>query len=196
MTITTHLLQLQVLLHLIITARYCKCLILTQMVSVVYCIVLLCLTSALWMEAEVSNTEAKRDCSGSCRRGWTRFGCRCFRYRPYRTDWASAERHCIYFGGNLASIQSTREYYQIRWLVRRATHTNRNVWVGGHDGVREGAWMWSDGSRFSFRHWGRGEPNNNRGREDCMEMNFRGRNYVNDANCRDRLGFVCSSFLE
>ncbi|XP_033971956.1 galactose-specific lectin nattectin-like [Trematomus bernacchii] len=158
------------------------------MASVVYCIVLLCLTSGLWMEAE-----AKRDCSGSCRHGWTRYDCRCFIFRHYEMNWATAERHCIGLGGNLASIRSTSEYYHIRQLVRSATGTNRNVWVGGNDGIWEGWWMWSDGSRFSFNHWRSGEPNNYHGKEDCMEMNFRGGDSVNDADCRDKINFVCSS---
>ncbi|KAK1897737.1 Galactose-specific lectin nattectin [Dissostichus eleginoides] len=164
------------------------------MASVVYCIVLLCLTSGLWMEAEAKAEE--KDCDESCPPGWTKHGSRCFIYRPYLSDWASAERHCIALGGNLASIQSTHEYNQIRTVVRKAANSNRNVWVGGHDAVREGVWLWSDGSKFSFGSWGRGEPNNRGGKEHCMEINWRGQNYVNDQPCRDRRTFVCSSSLE
>ena len=38
--------------------------------------------------------------------------------------------------------------------------------------------MWTDGSRVQFTRWGRGEPNNDRGREDCTEIIFRGTNII------------------
>ncbi|KAF3832352.1 hypothetical protein F7725_026017 [Dissostichus mawsoni] len=171
------------------------------MVSVVYCIVLLCLTSGLWMEAEIA---------GSCRRGWTRFGCRFsatglikrtglllrFSNDNHIAVTGTLNRHCIYLGGNLASIQSTREYYQIRWLVREL-HTQIEMFgleammVFGRE---RGCGAMALG--LASDTGAGGSQTNYRRREDCMEMNFRGRNYVNDANCRDRLGFVCSSFLE
>ncbi|KAL3064694.1 hypothetical protein OYC64_000852 [Pagothenia borchgrevinki] len=116
--------------------------------------------------------------------------------RMFKTYWFDAERRCIAMGGNLASIRSTREYNQIRKLVRKASGRNLNVWVGGHDAVHEGVWLWSDGSKFTFGGWARGEPNNHGGKEHCMEMNFRGQNYVNDIKCLDAQTFVCSSSLE
>ncbi|KAK1891496.1 Galactose-specific lectin nattectin [Dissostichus eleginoides] len=136
------------------------------MVSVVYCIVLLCLTSALWMEAEIALGAA-----------------------------------AVVGLGLVVAVSATGLIERTGLLLRDIAFTSEESGFYPIDprvlpNQMEGAWMWSDGSRFSFRHWGRGEPNNHRGREDCMEMNFRGRNYVNDANCRDRLGFVCSSFLE
>ncbi|KAK1898599.1 Galactose-specific lectin nattectin [Dissostichus eleginoides] len=164
------------------------------MASVVYCIVLLCLTSGLWMEAEAKAEE--KDCDESCPPGWTKHGSRCFIWKNIQTYWFDAERRCISIGGNLASIRSTHEYNQIRQLVRTASGRNLNVWVGGHDAVQEGVWLWSDGSKFSFGSWYNREPNNRGGKEHCMEINYGGRNYVNDINCLDRQTFVCSSSLE
>ena len=37
-------------------------------------------------------------------------------------------------------------------------HTN--AWLGGNDVSKEGVWTWSDGSKFEFKNWGKGEPNN------------------------------------
>lgn len=37
-------------------------------------------------------------------------------------------------------------------------------------------WEWSDGSKFDFSGWHKGEPNNAGSGEHCMEMNFRGTN--------------------
>ncbi|XP_063743026.1 ladderlectin-like [Eleginops maclovinus] len=104
------------------------------MASAFYCIVLICLTSGLWMEAEKS---------------------------------------CNDLGGNLASIQTQAEYVFIRKLVKTATGTDKLTWVGGYDAVKEGVWLWSDGTKFSYTGWTKGEPNNSGGKENCMDINFR-----------------------
>ncbi|KAL3046438.1 hypothetical protein OYC64_004441 [Pagothenia borchgrevinki] len=166
----------------------------SKMESVVYCIVLLCLTSGLWMEADAKAEE--KDCSGSCPPGWTKLGSRCFIFKNQAMNWASAERDCLALGGNLASIQSTTEYNFIRKLVRTATGQDLNFWAGGHDAVMEGVWLWSDGSKFSFSRWGRGEPSNYRGKEHCMEVNYGANKHVNDVDCLDKQPFVCSSSLK
>ncbi|XP_034096534.1 galactose-specific lectin nattectin-like [Gymnodraco acuticeps] len=90
-------------------------------------------------------------------------------------NWASAESNCIGLGGNLASIQSTTELHFTRQLVRTATGQDLNFWAGGHDAVMEGVWQWSDGSKFSFSSWGRGEPTNSGGKEHCMQVNLGGK---------------------
>ncbi|KAF3855398.1 hypothetical protein F7725_023453 [Dissostichus mawsoni] len=86
---------------------------------------------------------------------------------PQQTD-------CLALGGNLASIKSTTEYDFIRQLVRTAAGKDLEFWVGGHDAVMEGVWLWSDGFKFNFKSWGKGEPNNHGGKEHCMEINFGG----------------------
>ena len=42
---------------------------------------------------------------------------------------------------------------------------------------QESVWLWSDGSKFDFKGWAKGEPNN-AGGENCMEMNFMGTNWL------------------
>nr|XP_033935309.1 LOW QUALITY PROTEIN: galactose-specific lectin nattectin-like [Pseudochaenichthys georgianus] len=171
----------------------------SKMESGVYCIVLLCLTSGLWMEADATaNSAGYFDCRGSCPPEWTQLGSRCFIFKNQPMNWASAERDCLGLGGNLASFQSTTEFNFIRKLVRTATGQDLHFWAGGHDAVMEGVWLWSDGSKFSFSGWGKGEPNNYRGKEHCMEVNFGdpANKKVNDQNCLDKQPFVCSSSLK
>ncbi|XP_062283169.1 galactose-specific lectin nattectin-like [Scomber scombrus] len=103
-------------------------------------------------------------------------------------------RACTLIGGNLASLPNTKVYNFIRAIIHRSTGKHTVTWVGGYDAAKEGLWLWSDGSKFSFKGWHRGEPNN-AGGENCMGINFRGRNYVNDARCRQKKSFICAKAL-
>lgn len=36
-------------------------------------------------------------------------------------------------GGNLASVHSSEDYYDIQSLIRRVTHELKETWIGGSD---------------------------------------------------------------
>ncbi|XP_070694961.1 galactose-specific lectin nattectin-like [Pempheris klunzingeri] len=120
---------------------------------------------------------------------------RCAPLFVWTVDWSRCNitrlRFCNHLGGNLASLHTIDEYNFIRGVILRVTGYHKSTWVGGHDAVREGVWLWSDGSLFDFTGWAYREPNNYKGREDCMEINFAGRDYVNDNRCYRRKSFVC-----
>uniref|UniRef100_A0A8C1VTT5 C-type lectin domain-containing protein n=1 Tax=Cyprinus carpio TaxID=7962 RepID=A0A8C1VTT5_CYPCA len=107
----------------------------------------------------------------SCETGWSRHGKRCFKVFNDPKSWKDAENICQDFDGHLASIHSDEEYVFIQNLIRYTTHEPTRAWIGGHDAVHEGAWLWSDGSKFNYQIWFSGEPNDD-GNEDCLEMNF------------------------
>ncbi|KAM4571724.1 ladderlectin-like [Fundulus diaphanus] len=121
--------------------------------------------------------------------GFTWYNGRCYRFVKQEKDWYEAEKACNGLGGHLASIRTLDEYDFISGLILEKTGSYRSTWVGGHKGL---VWTWSDGSPFTFSSWSPGEPNNAGGNENCMEINLRGREYVNDANCDIKLPFVCS----
>nr|XP_024662266.1 L-rhamnose-binding lectin SML-like [Maylandia zebra] len=127
----------------------------------------------------------------SCPAGWTWFGSRCFIFDSSQKNWTDAKSSCQTLGGNLASYHSTAEYTFIRELTRTAAGSYPTAWVGGNDRETETVWKWSDGSQFDFKNWGNGEPDNSGGGQDCMEINFNGRDYVNDSGCNSQRGFVC-----
>ena len=35
------------------------------------------------------------------------------------------------------------------------------AWIGGNDLVKEGTWVWTDGSPWNYKKWAENEPNNN-----------------------------------
>ncbi|XP_036959346.1 galactose-specific lectin nattectin-like [Acanthopagrus latus] len=125
-----------------------------------------------------------------CRPGWTRFGSRSFIVQCRKLTAADAELNCIRRGGNLASIHNIRYHNWIRGLVRRTCGSNEFTWIGLSDAIQEGKWLWTDGSKFVFSRWGRGEPNNQGGKEHCTHINFR-EDYWNDVPCNLRYPSVC-----
>ncbi|XP_028254273.1 galactose-specific lectin nattectin-like [Parambassis ranga] len=137
------------------------------MASGLHFVVLVCAMGVLWIMPNVSST------SGGCKfcpSGWSLLLGRCYLFDKTERDWTDAELSCLSRGGNLASFRSPDEYITLRQFVLKATGKHTTSWVGGHDAVKEGVWLWSDGSKHVFTAWGQGEPND-LGGEDCMEIN-------------------------
>ncbi|XP_031132531.2 galactose-specific lectin nattectin-like [Sander lucioperca] len=164
------------------------------MESGLHFMVVLCLTSGLWTGANAENKTASDDWPKLCPPGWTESDQKCYIFHSSKMDWADAERFCTSIGGNLASLQTTEEYESIRGVIQQVTGTDTNIWVGGYDATKDGVWLWSDGSKFDFTGWGKVEPNG-RAKENCMEINFNGQDYVNDTICSLKKSFFCSKPL-
>ncbi|XP_031150881.1 galactose-specific lectin nattectin-like isoform X2 [Sander lucioperca] len=152
---------------------------------------LLCLSIGLL--AASCCEETKSSCPGPCPPGWTQFGSRCFSFNIQGKSWTDAEIFCLSAGGNLASVHSEEEYFFLRDFIRRVSGANRISWIGGFDSVKEGVWMWSDGSIFDYKQWAAGEPNNLGGVEHCLEMNYLDK--LNDRPCQTVYPFLCSKNL-
>uniref|UniRef100_A0A673BUW4 C-type lectin domain-containing protein n=1 Tax=Sphaeramia orbicularis TaxID=375764 RepID=A0A673BUW4_9TELE len=129
--------------------------------------VLLC---GVWLGPHVS--KAYKTCK-VCPSGWAVFDGRCYLFNMQEKEWIDAELTCTSLGANLASLRDIRVLKFITDMIYTATGSSKKTWVGGHDA--EGLWLWSDGSHFAFKDWAKGEPNNENGKEHCMEMNFKGK---------------------
>ncbi|XP_051745521.1 galactose-specific lectin nattectin-like isoform X2 [Ctenopharyngodon idella] len=149
----------------------------------------LCLLVALNASVETRPVESKH--CGVCKEGWSAFGCRCFRFFSSHYTWAGAEKYCLYYNGNLASVHSHEEYMFIQKLVRQTTHATTRAWIGGSDAAEEGVWLWSDGTKMIYQIWSPGNPSNYLGKEHCLEMNYGNGNW-NDGNCSVKKPFVCA----
>ncbi|XP_035860301.1 galactose-specific lectin nattectin-like [Sander lucioperca] len=131
---------------------------------------LLCLSIGL----STPSCYGQTSCPGSCPPGWTQFGSRCFSFNFQGKSWIDAEIFCLSLGGNLASVHSEKEHSLLRDFIRRVTGENKLSWIGGFDSVKEGVWMWSDGSKFDYKQWAAGQPDNYLG-EHCLQMNYNGK---------------------
>ena len=102
-------------------------------------------------------------CVVSCPSGWEREGDHCYFWSEEEKNWFEAEEACQRHGGHLASITNQDDDNYIKGKQIRA-------WIGGTDINKEGTWLWTDCSDWSFNSgWRSGEPNNKNGgaTEDC-----------------------------
>ncbi|XP_026222708.1 galactose-specific lectin nattectin-like [Anabas testudineus] len=169
------------------------------MASSLYFVVLLCLTGGLWTGANAQgkdqsvNPDEDGDCCVSCPPGWTQFENNCYIFYFSAKDWADAEVACIAVGGNLAPVHNKEQLTFIEEMIKRSTGSEVPSWLGGHDAVKEGVWLWSDGSKFDYKFWSAGEPSNGGGAENCMVNAFSGK--ANDLNCQNKKSYVCGKSL-
>ncbi|XP_076879089.1 galactose-specific lectin nattectin-like [Brachyhypopomus gauderio] len=127
----------------------------------------------------------------SCPYHWTLYGQRCYRFFSSYVTWAEAENACLRYGGNLASVHTVSEYRFLQNLIKEMSGSFPLTWIGGHDGVKEGQWLWSDGTEVNFYYWRTNQPDNYLNNEDCMQMNAGDELKMNDNICYTRNPFVC-----
>ena len=89
-------------------------------------------------------------------------------YTIIRSDmsWQKASEDAKKRGGHLATITSKEEQDEIERLLNQTDlHT---VWLGGQRSG--GGFTWVTGEEFSWTNWAKGEPNNDTGDENYMDM--------------------------
>ena len=79
-------------------------------------------------------------------------------------------------------------------------------WIGLSDQVENGKWIWTDGSPLSYTNWGKNQPNNYLGNQDCGQivkgsLDVGGFSFSdcndgewNDFKCDFSFGYVCEKF--
>jgi hypothetical protein len=116
-------------------------------------------------------------------------------------SWSNAQANCEDLGGNLAHIGSYGEDGRA-W----AECASSRCWIGLNDRVKEGSFVWTDGSvlgDLGFSHWAVGEPNNagvadsSKEGEDCVYLHgatyqpFSKRQYWGDHPCGEEMAYIC-----
>ncbi|XP_066536490.1 macrophage mannose receptor 1-like [Hoplias malabaricus] len=103
--------------------------------------------------------------------------------------WTEAQKYCRENYTDLATIENQKE---MNVLIALVNQTSSHHWIGLYkQTVPPGktiTWVWSDGSKSSYRTWYPGEPSNGLN-EDCVELWKN--NQWNDASCSSIKPFVC-----
>jgi len=111
-------------------------------------------------------------------------------------SWTDARRYCEERGGYLATITSSGEQAFIENLLARKGDKIL-YWLGGYRD-NNGNFQWVTGEPFVYTNWNHGEPNNNDGIEDKIEIyanrpQFHGpwNDNKNDGYGQNQSGFIC-----
>ncbi|XP_064416390.1 C-type lectin lectoxin-Thr1-like [Latimeria chalumnae] len=124
--------------------------------------------------------DEKEDCNKTlchcpvCRlRTWSRLGRYCYKFFNFHMTFHQAEGYCqrIICGGHLASIHSCSRNHQLLRIIRTPCNRRPRTWIGGFRNPPSHCFGWTDCTRWNYSRWGPGEPNNQFGREFCVEVN-------------------------
>ncbi|XP_077573854.1 galactose-specific lectin nattectin-like [Stigmatopora nigra] len=137
---------------------------------------------------QARQTESEKNCN--CPKGWTLLDKYCYIYQHDPRSFSDAESVCNVIGGNLVSINSRKENAVVVELIREAEGSVVDAWIGLHDAIEEGEFVWTDGEVLNFRFFGSGQPDNDNGNEDCVEIAASGEMWADD-QCSGLHPFVC-----
>uniref|UniRef100_A0A8C1IVY8 C-type lectin domain-containing protein n=2 Tax=Cyprinus carpio TaxID=7962 RepID=A0A8C1IVY8_CYPCA len=101
-------------------------------------------------------------------------------------SWSDSRQYCRDRGADLVIINTEEKQRFITSLV------SERVWIGLSDTENEGNMKWVNNSTLKQGFWYQGEPNDDRGNEDCIELmpSFPVLNW-NDMSCTDKRKGVC-----
>ncbi|TDH07346.1 hypothetical protein EPR50_G00105060 [Perca flavescens] len=124
-----------------------------------------------------------------CQTGWRKFGDSCYIVSTVKTNWTSSREACFAVGADLVVINSRGEQAFVNGLLE----SGQNVWIGLTDRLKEGTWMWVDGTPVTTTIWADDQPNSYNGNQDCGESVQRssGVGDWNDEGCSAVQGFIC-----
>jgi hypothetical protein len=103
-----------------------------------------------------------------------------------RCSWKTARERCKQLGGQLVVIHDKATQEFITTLAN-----GRSVWLGATDEVKEGRWVWVDGTEMDFRHFHKGEPNNANNKEHMAVMTKGGGGRWSDVRELNETNYVC-----
>ncbi|XP_059411028.1 CD209 antigen-like protein C [Carassius carassius] len=102
-------------------------------------------------------------------------------------SWSDSRQYCRDRGADLVIINTEEKQRHISSLVKE------RVWIGLSDIENEGNMKWVDNSPLNQGFWLKGEPNDQGGTEDCIELMPSNPvlNNWNDLPCSEKKEFIC-----
>uniref|UniRef100_A0A673KSF8 Si:ch73-343l4.8 n=1 Tax=Sinocyclocheilus rhinocerous TaxID=307959 RepID=A0A673KSF8_9TELE len=98
----------------------------------------------------------------------------CFFKSTELKSWSDSRQYCRDRGADLVIINTEeKESHLFLFLFTQrfiSSLVSERVWIGLSDTENEGIMKWVDNSRLKQGFWHNGEPNNQDGNEDCIEL--------------------------
>lgn len=104
----------------------------------------------------------------------------------YEGTFDDLKQRCLQAGAQLASPRNIAENNAVQQFV--VLH-NKPVFLGINDIQTEGSFKYLNGDPIIYSNWQQGEPNNDKGRENCVEVLVNGK--WNDRPCGERRLILC-----
>ncbi|CAH1239537.1 COLEC11 [Branchiostoma lanceolatum] len=128
----------------------------------------------------------------SCPSGYVQFEDRCFSFSTDIKNYTEAMSACQAAGGHLAlpKDQATNVFL-VNQLTRYPASAS-SAWFGLTDQVREGTFVWEDGTPLTgWSNWSPGQPDDSGSAEDCAEWEAVYGYKWNDEPCSRSQYYVC-----
>ncbi|NIG59686.1 pulmonary surfactant-associated protein D [Pontoporia blainvillei] len=109
-----------------------------------------------------------------------------FKTGGFEKTYQDAQQVCTQAGGQIASPHSAAENEALKQLV---TDQNKSAFLSMTDNKKEGRFTYPTGEPLVYSNWAPGEPNNDRGAENCVEIYPNGK--WNDKPCGERCLVIC-----
>eukprot|EP00210_Caulerpa_lentillifera_P007398 g7071.t1 len=136
-----------------------------------------------------TTSDYESDSNSPCYRGSRKL----YKFFATPTSWERAKKLCRRDQGRLAVIENNKQLAFVAGLS-----SPDGSWIGAKRNLSTFEMEWIDDKvssnnlEDSSPYWGFGEPNNYRGKEDCVHIDRRGTTgNLNDARCETELSFVC-----
>lgn len=104
----------------------------------------------------------------------------------YEGNFDDLRQRCLQAGGQLASPRNAAENAAVQQIV--ILH-KKAVFLGINDIQTEGRFKHLNGDAVTYSNWQQGEPNNEKGRENCVEIFVNGK--WNDRSCGETRLILC-----
>jgi hypothetical protein len=109
---------------------------------------------------------------------------------PDPLGWEAARASCVALGTDLVALADAAEQTVVLGFAAPPSNGIGGWFIGLSDLASEGAFVWPDGGAPTFTAWGRGEPNDAAGNEDCAELGLTTALW-NDVPCTDLRAYIC-----
>ncbi|XP_028412079.1 C-type lectin lectoxin-Lio2-like, partial [Dendronephthya gigantea] len=125
-----------------------------------------------------------------CSSPWKNFGNVCYSKTTQSATWNNAKERCKSKGGRLARIHSSALN---TFLFQTFVTGDINAWIGLKR-CKHGPWCYPYGTRSEYFKWATGQPDNAKGKEDCVAMYNTG--LWNDETCTFKKQGICEKYQD